>query len=77
MNELTKKKLSGGHNILIMLRILMGLAGGTTLPAITVLLAAWVPQNERGKLGALVLGGTQVLRSLLFMRRNINFSLLF
>lgn len=38
----------------------MGLAGGTTLPAVTVLLSAWVPEKERGKLGGLVLGGTQV-----------------
>lgn len=38
----------------------MGLAGGTTLPAITVLLSAWVPEKERGKLGGFVLGGTQV-----------------
>ena len=27
---------------------------------VTVLLAAWVPERERGKLGAFVLGGTQV-----------------
>jgi len=33
---------------------------GTTFPALSVLLAAWVPSNERGKLGALVLGGGQV-----------------
>lgn len=50
----------GGHQILIALRILMGLAGGTTLPSLTVLLAAWIPENERGKLGAFVLGGSQV-----------------
>lgn len=38
----------------------MGLAGGTTLPALTTLLAAWVPEKERGKLGSFVLEGSQV-----------------
>lgn len=47
-------------NVLIALRIIMGLAGGTTLPSLTVLIAAWIPENERSRLGAFVLGGTQV-----------------
>lgn len=47
-------------NLLITLRIIMGLAGGTTLPSLNVLIAAWIPENERSKLGGFVLGGTQV-----------------
>lgn len=47
-------------NLLIALRIIMGLAGGTTLPSLNVLIAAWIPENERSKLGGFVLGGTQV-----------------
>lgn len=47
--------------LLIALRIIMGLAGGTTLPSLNVLIAAWIPENERSKLGGFVLGGTQVL----------------
>ncbi|XP_023173368.1 putative inorganic phosphate cotransporter [Drosophila hydei] len=50
----------GGSDWLIVTRVLMGLGEGTTFPALSVLLAAWVPANERGKLGALVLGGGQV-----------------
>lgn len=49
-------------NILIALRIIMGLAGGTTLPSLTVLIAAWIPENERSRLGGFVLGGTQVYK---------------
>ncbi|XP_037805915.1 putative inorganic phosphate cotransporter [Lucilia sericata] len=50
----------GGSTALIIVRILMGLGEGTTFPALSVLLSQWVPIKERGKLGALVLGGGQV-----------------
>lgn len=50
----------GGSTALIIVRILMGLGEGTTFPALSVLLSQWVPVKERGKLGALVLGGGQV-----------------
>lgn len=50
----------GGADALIVLRVFMGLGEGTTFPALSVLLSAWVPVSERGKLGALVLGGGQV-----------------
>lgn len=50
----------GGYIALIILRILMGLGGGTTYPALSVMLAAWVPAKERGKLGSVVFGGGQV-----------------
>lgn len=52
----------GGSTMLIALRILMGLANGTAFPALTVLLAAWVPARERSTLGAIALGGSQVFR---------------
>lgn len=45
---------------LIGLRILMGLGEGTTFPALSVLLASWVPEKERSKLGSFVFGGGQV-----------------
>lgn len=52
--------IKGGATALIIVRILMGLGEGTTFPALSVLLSKWVPSKERGKLGALVLGGGQV-----------------
>lgn len=38
----------------------MGLVSGPMFPALSVLLSAWVPEKERGKLGVLVLGGGEV-----------------
>lgn len=52
--------INGGSIALIILRILMGLGEGTTFPSLSVLLAAWVPEKERSKLGSIVLGGGQV-----------------
>lgn len=51
---------AGGSTALIVLRVLMGLGEGTTFPAMSALLAAWVPLKERSKLGSLVFGGGQV-----------------
>lgn len=51
----------GGHIALIILRAMMGLANGTMYPALSVLLASWVPEKERGKLASFVLGGAQVI----------------
>lgn len=53
---------AGGAPGLIILRILMGLGEGTTFPALSSLIAAWVPKKERGKLGSCVFGGGQVRR---------------
>ncbi|XP_055299422.1 sialin-like [Sitodiplosis mosellana] len=50
----------GGFIAVIVLRILMGLGEGTTFPALSVLLAAWVPEKERSKLGSFVFGGGQI-----------------
>ena len=37
---------------LMILLIIMGCAGGTTMPSLTVLIAAWVPERERSKTGS-------------------------
>lgn len=50
----------GGAYGLIVLRILMGLGEGTTFPALSALLASWVPERERSKIGSFVFGGGQV-----------------
>ncbi|GAB0095292.1 putative inorganic phosphate cotransporter [Sergentomyia squamirostris] len=47
----------GGSTALIVLRFLEGLGEGTTFPALSALLAQWIPLKERSKLGALVFGG--------------------
>lgn len=38
----------------------MGFGQGTIFPALTVLLAHWIPKKERGAIGALVLGSGQM-----------------
>lgn len=58
--------VEGGPYALIGLRILIGLGEGTTFPALSALLASWIPLHERSKLGALVFGGGQVNTNLLF-----------
>lgn len=78
---------SGGAYALIALRILMGLGEGTTFPALSVLLASWVPVNERSKVGSFVFGGGQVsfifsidsfvLRSVEFFSCQLNYFLSF
>lgn len=54
------KNLLGGAPWLIALRFLEGLGEGTTFPALSALLATWVPLKERSKLGSFVFGGGQV-----------------
>lgn len=43
-----------------MLKTFQGLGEGTTFPALSALLATWVPLKERSKLGSFVFGGGQV-----------------
>lgn len=52
----------GDATALIVLRMLMGLGEGTTFPAMSALLATWVPLSERSKIGSFVFGGGQVSR---------------
>lgn len=42
---------------LIVFRILMGAAQGSIFPAITTLLSAWIPKNERATLGTMCFSG--------------------
>lgn len=50
----------GGIWALIALRICYGFTSGTLFPALSVLLASWVPDKERSVLGTIALGGAQV-----------------
>lgn len=45
---------------MLVARVVCGLGQGVIFPALNVLLAAWVPAEERGKLGALVLSGSNL-----------------
>lgn len=47
------------------MQVVKGLFGACLFPMATVLLAAWIPKNERATLGGLVLGGAQVSTVLL------------
>lgn len=64
---------------MIVVRTVMGLFGGVVFPAIAVLLAAWIPEKERGKLGSLAFSGSQVshhsLINLIFINLKIHFLL--
>ncbi|KAJ8681412.1 hypothetical protein QAD02_017199 [Eretmocerus hayati] len=48
---------AGGAGGLIALRIFMGAGEGTTFPALSALLARWIPEHERSKAGALAYAG--------------------
>lgn len=51
---------SAGFQYLILMRILKGLGGGVTFPAMNVLIAEWAPQQERSTISAIVYGGTSL-----------------
>ena len=49
---------AAGFQYLILMRILMGLGGGLTFPAMNVLVAEWAPKQERSTMSSLIYGGT-------------------
>ncbi|XP_052131701.1 sialin-like [Frankliniella occidentalis] len=49
-----------GPGWLIALRVIMGVGEGVTFPAVSVLLAHWVPPAERSRLGSFVFAGAQL-----------------
>lgn len=52
--------LPGGVNVLIAIRILMGVFQGPMLPSFAQLLSAWVPTVERAFLGTFAYSGMVV-----------------
>ncbi|XP_075232263.1 putative inorganic phosphate cotransporter [Lycorma delicatula] len=48
------------YYVFIAARVIAGLASGVTFPALTVLLAHWVPPNERIMMGAIIFSGGQI-----------------
>ncbi|XP_050311165.1 sialin-like isoform X4 [Anthonomus grandis grandis] len=51
---------NGSWVSVVAVRVLEGLGEGTTFPALTTLLANWVPLKERSKIGTLVYAGSQI-----------------
>ncbi|XP_058793477.1 sialin-like [Phymastichus coffea] len=51
---------AGNFTALIILRMLMGLGEGITIPATNVLLANWVPPNERSRTASFVYGSLMI-----------------
>lgn len=49
-----------GPGALVGVRLLIGFCEGPTFPAVCTLLSQWVPENERGLLCSLVLGGGEI-----------------
>ncbi|KAJ8668263.1 hypothetical protein QAD02_009926 [Eretmocerus hayati] len=47
----------GGYFALISVRMLIGLVEGATYPALSVLMARWIPEDERARAGAVVFAG--------------------
>jgi len=45
------------YTFLLALRVIMGIGGGVTLPAMHVLVAKWAPPNERSKIASTVYAG--------------------
>ncbi|KAH8390894.1 hypothetical protein KR215_001450, partial [Drosophila sulfurigaster] len=50
----------GGPGALMALRLLIGFCEGPTFPAVSALLAQWVPESERGLLCSCVLSGGEI-----------------
>ena len=54
---------AAGFEYLILMRILMGLGGGLTFPAMNVLVAEWAPKQERSTMSSIIYGGKTVATS--------------
>jgi MFS family permease len=64
-----------GYPYLILMRILMGLGGGLTIPAMNVMIAEWAPKQERSSIASLIYGGTIGLiieLKIYFFKKEIN-----
>lgn len=51
----------GGANALIAIRIIIGSAQGGMWPAVSMMMAAWIPTSERNTVGSMVFSGLSVL----------------
>ena len=57
---------------LIVVRILEGLGGGLTFPAMNVLIAAWAPDQERSTISSLIYGGKNTALLPQFCSKSLN-----
>ncbi|XP_046959614.1 sialin-like isoform X2 [Vanessa cardui] len=50
----------GGSTSLFILRIIVGMGEGPTMPALSYMMAGWIPPHERAFLSAIIFGGGQI-----------------
>lgn len=50
----------GGSTALIILRVIMGFGEGVTYPALSELMAQWIPEDERSKAGCVIFSGASL-----------------
>ncbi|RZC34383.1 MFS 1 and/or Sugar tr domain containing protein [Asbolus verrucosus] len=50
----------GDWKLIVAVRVLEGLGQGVIFPSLNTMLASWVPQKERGRMGTLVYAGSQI-----------------
>ncbi|CAK1547119.1 unnamed protein product [Leptosia nina] len=51
---------AGGATWLFILRVVIGMGEGPTIPALTIMMARWTPPDQRSFQGALIFGGSQL-----------------
>lgn len=59
----------GGANALIAIRIIIGSAQGGMWPAVSMMMAAWIPTKERNTVGSMVFSGLSVILLFRIRRR--------
>lgn len=58
----------GGASCLIGARILAGVVDSATVPALTVLISAWIPLQERTRISAFILSGSLVIIKQVYLK---------
>lgn len=61
-----------GYQYLILMRILEGLGGGVTFPAMNVLISKWAPKEERSAISSICYGGTNSSSGATAVKRQIS-----
>ncbi|KAK7872936.1 hypothetical protein R5R35_004255 [Gryllus longicercus] len=57
---LTPLAARAGYGVFVLLRVVMGVGGAVTFPAMHVMISNWAPPEERGVIGGIVYAGTSL-----------------